>query len=53
MSYYLYYFDRLKHDENEYKKKQSDLKSTAKGYEKDKLTFDAAKKEKEKIEVNI
>ena len=41
----------MKHEEGELKKKQADLKSTAKGYEKDKVAFEAMKKDLSKIEV--
>ena len=41
----------MKHEEGELKKKQADLKSTAKGYEKDKIAFEAMKKDLSKIEV--
>ena len=41
----------MKHEESELKKKQADLKSTAKGYEKDKVAFEAMKKDLLKIEV--
>uniref|UniRef100_A0A7M5XBT0 SMC hinge domain-containing protein n=2 Tax=Clytia hemisphaerica TaxID=252671 RepID=A0A7M5XBT0_9CNID len=41
---------KLKHEEGELKKKQADLKSTEKGYEKDKVAFEAMKKDLTKIE---
>ena len=44
-------FPRMKHEEGELKKKQADLKSTEKGYEKDKVAFQAMRKDLSKIEV--
>ena len=43
--------NRLKHSENELKKKKADLKSTEKGYEKDLAAAEKLKKEQSKIEV--
>lgn len=42
---------KLKHEESELKRKQADLKSTAKGYEKDKASMDNLDREKNKIQV--
>ena len=54
MIFFLYFNSaRLKHEESELKTKQSDLKSTAKGYEKDKVAFEAMRKDLAKIEVFV
>ena len=46
-----YLFFRLKHEESELKTKQAELKSTAKGYEKDKAALNNLIKDRNKLEV--
>ena len=43
---------RLKHSKEELKKKQADMKKTDSNYKQDKATYDSAKKNMLKIEVN-
>jgi len=44
---------KLKHEESELTRKQADLKSTAKGYDKDKASMDNLDREKTKIQAEL
>lgn len=48
---FLLFFCRLKHAQAELKKKQSELKATEQGYKKDKDSYTAIQKNKDKLEV--